>query len=334
MTKYTLEEVLEKFKAAHPSGKYDYKLVNYISNKTKVLIICLIHNLIFQQSPYKHWTKQEGCKPCRSKRDSEKQRKPLAKFIVEANKAHENFYDYGLVEYINEKTHVIIICPKHGQFRMTPDQHLRGEKCKQCAMEESAKKRTKTLEKFIKQATYKHKGFYKYDKVQYLGDKIKVEIECPNHSYFWQSPTHHLQGKGCKKCSDEGKYRKETLCREIFEDFFKKPFTKSRHDWLRNPKTNQNLELDGYNEELKIAFEYNGEQHYMEHRFNDENEDNLEYQQWKDKLKLQKCIEHGVRLITIPYWIKEENLKTYILQHFVPFDLKVGENSVLNVRRI
>ena len=39
-------------------------------------------------------------------------------------------------------------------------------------------------------------------------------------------------------------------------------FSPIRPNFLVDPQTNYKLELDGYNEELNIAFEYNGIQHY------------------------------------------------------------------------
>ena len=46
-----------------------------------------------------------------------------------------------------------------------------------------------------------------------------------------------------------------TSCREILESIYSVPFKPCRPNFLKNPKTGRNLELDGYNEELKIAFE-------------------------------------------------------------------------------
>ena len=42
----------------------------------------------------------------------------------------------------------------------------------------------------------------------------------------------------------------EKICRKYFEYLFNKPFNRIRPSWLSE------LELDGYNEELNIAFEY------------------------------------------------------------------------------
>ena len=58
--------------------------------------------------------------------------------------------------------------------------------------------------------------------------------------------------------------KREEQCRLIFQSIFKrKKFPKVRPTFLRNPKTNRCLELDGYNKKLKLAFEYDGYQHYI-----------------------------------------------------------------------
>ena len=56
----------------------------------------------------------------------------------------------------------------------------------------------------------------------------------------------------------------EEKCRKIFQELFKKEFRSVRPDWLKNPWTYQNLELDGYNPDVitnGLAFEYDGVQH-------------------------------------------------------------------------
>ena len=42
----------------------------------------------------------------------------------------------------------------------------------------------------------------------------------------------------------------EEKCRKIFQELFKKEFKSVRPDWLKNPWTYQNLELDGYNPDI------------------------------------------------------------------------------------
>lgn len=39
-----------------------------------------------------------------------------------------------------------------------------------------------------------------YSRVQYVNAHTKVEIICPDHGSFWQSPTNHIQGKSCPVC--------------------------------------------------------------------------------------------------------------------------------------
>ena len=53
-------------------------------------------------------------------------------FILKANIVHNNKYNYSLVNYINSKSKVIIICPIHGEFEQTPRKHLIGQACSKC----------------------------------------------------------------------------------------------------------------------------------------------------------------------------------------------------------
>lgn len=104
----------------------------------------------------------------------------------------------------------------------------------------------------------------------------------------------------------------EKLCRKIFEELTGVEFISCRPDFLRNPLTGFNLELDGYNQEFKLAFEFQGQQHYQKNIFNPTDKD-LEYQQWKDNLKKELCLKNGIILIEIPYTeFENNNLKFFI----------------------
>lgn len=94
----------------------------------------------------------------------------------------------------------------------------------------------------------------------YLGIDKKHDWIC-NEGHNWNSTPHNvLRGTWCPICS-EYESLSERICRIFFEKIFKAKFPKTKPKWLRNSKGNL-MELDGYNEKLKIAFEYQGRQHY------------------------------------------------------------------------
>jgi hypothetical protein len=80
---------------------------------------------------------------------------------------------------------------------------------------------------------------------------------------------------------------------------FNEKFPKFYPKWLKNPKTDHLLELDGYCDKLKIAFEHNGLQHYKKTNFHSTNK-KFQDLQYRDRLKRQLCKSHGVKLIVIP----------------------------------
>ena len=115
------------------SNRYDYSNVIYVKNKVYVEIICKVEgHKPFPQKPNNHLN-GSGCPLCARIKQSLKQTLTLDEFIERANKKHgEGTYDYSESEYINSKTPLIIICPKHGKFKQTPNTHLRGSGCFKC----------------------------------------------------------------------------------------------------------------------------------------------------------------------------------------------------------
>jgi hypothetical protein len=48
-------------------------------------------------------------------------------------------YDYSESEYIDNKTRVVILCKKHGVFKLLPVSHLHGYGCPACVKEQLSK---------------------------------------------------------------------------------------------------------------------------------------------------------------------------------------------------
>ena len=59
------------------------------------------------------------------------------------------------------------------------------------------------FERFKLKAVKVHKGYYIYDKVDYLDSTKKVCIICPLHGEFWQTPAAHVRGEHCPLCANK-----------------------------------------------------------------------------------------------------------------------------------
>ena len=80
------------------------------------------------------------------KTDNKKER-----FILKVKNIHGDKVDTSKVEYVDSKTKVCLICPKHGEYWQTPAACVRGNKCPKCSNETRGPKRENrmTTEKFI-----------------------------------------------------------------------------------------------------------------------------------------------------------------------------------------
>lgn len=146
---------------------------------------------------------------------------------------------------------------------------------------------------------------------------ITIEVEEPHKRVpKYKRKTNTTKSFSSKKKSTRS--TKEDRCREILERKYNAKFPTKRPNFLKNPKTNRNLELDGYNEDLKIAFEYNGEQHYTFPNTFHKTEEDFQKQVANDKFKAKKCKELGIHLIEIPYTVGVHDLESFINQS-VPY---------------
>ena len=198
------ERFITKAKEKH-GDKYDYSKVEYVDAHTKVCVICPIHGE-FWITPNSHLN-GSGCPECGGNKTL-----TTEEFIEKAKQIHGDKYDYSKVEYVNANTKVCVICPIHGEFLVSPANHLRERGCPKCRSRKNIVSsyeiskpmliRKHTKETFFEKAKKIHGNKYDYSKVNYKDNKTKVCIICPIHGEFWQRPDHHLHGQGCKKCGD------------------------------------------------------------------------------------------------------------------------------------
>ena len=133
-------------------------------------------------------------------------------FIEKAKKVHGDKYDYSLVDYIDSKSKVKIICNIHGVFEQIPNSHLNKKGCSICA---NNIKSTKI--DFIKKSIEIHGDKYNYSLVDYININKKVKIICNTHKTFEQTPYNHLIGQGCPICANNIKSTKIDFIKKSIE---------------------------------------------------------------------------------------------------------------------
>ena len=106
----------------------------------------------------------------------------------------------------------------------------------------------------------------------------------------------------------------EYLSKCALEKHFKKEFKNVRPDWLINPITGRKLEIDCFNEELKIALEYNGVQHYKFPNGISKSKDEFKKQLDRDKFKERICKSRGIKFLIVPYTVKYEDIEKYVIK--------------------
>lgn len=277
----TVEQFIKESRVVH-GNKYDYSKVEYINNSTNVCIVCPKHGE-FWQTPNTH-LQGRGCKKCGREICGEKLKKPDS-FLEKATKKYGNKFSYDKCNYISAYNKVVITCKKHGDFLVTPHDHMKGNGgCPFCKKEKISSLYLSSTEDFIDKSKQIHGARYDYSKVKYNGAHTKVTIICPKHGEFEQTPNAHLNGAGCKKC------KMSHLEAEIFNLLSNNgiPF---KYD-ERSLKCLNGLTLDFYIKEYNLGIECQGIQHFMDYKLYRCGEVIK-----RDNIKRKLCEDNGIKLL-------------------------------------
>ena len=145
-------------------------------------------------------------------------RKTTEQFRNEMRERYGDLYGLELIDYVDSRTKVKIICSKHGIKEARPDRLLEGKGCPECGREKGFKSHIKSLESFLEEARAKYGDYYDYSLIteeNYIDRFHEVRIICPKHGMFKQTPNLHLHG-GCLKCGYESMADKQRTTRKRF----------------------------------------------------------------------------------------------------------------------
>lgn len=253
-----LDRFVEKAKIKH-GDKYDYSKVVYIQGEDKVTIVCPEHGDFVQRRALHLYS--SGCPQCGRKKLKQCQPKTREKFIEDAQNKHEDKYDYSKVVYVRNNMKVEIVCPFHDSFFQKPNDHLTGYECPKCGTEKVSAKIRITSEEFVLRAQVVHSNKYDYSLVENFKDsRSYLQIVCPDHGSFEQTAKNHLGGHGCPNC---GRQFSKAAC-----DWMKRMAEKDdvkihtvldgKEKAIRVPGRKLPYRVDGWCEETKTVYEYNG----------------------------------------------------------------------------
>ena len=207
-------DIIARFKEKH-GDRYDYSKVVYTKMHDKVEIICHKHGSFFQE-PHSH-LRGYGCPKCAIEQRSSKRRDTTETYIEKAKMVHGDRYDYSKVDYRSSQEKICVICRKHGEFYVKPNDHINNKRgCPMCYNEKRGASQKLTKEDFIEKARLIHGDRYDYSKVEYINSRVKVCIVCPEHGEFWQEPTSHLSGRKCPSCAKIDSASKRRMTTEEF----------------------------------------------------------------------------------------------------------------------
>lgn len=186
----TQEEFIKRSTDIH-NNFYDYSVTIFKKVYEDVEIICPVHG-VFSQLARRHLM-GKGCHACGLITIGRMgQQRAAEKFVREASSMPQHAgkgYSYEKTVYVKSKEKVVITCPAHGDFSITPHSHLQGQGCSKCANE----RRTKHTFKSVAESVFYEleNGFTPYKPgVLYIlkcGNVVKIGISNNDPRYRSES---------------------------------------------------------------------------------------------------------------------------------------------------
>jgi endogenous inhibitor of DNA gyrase (YacG/DUF329 family) len=297
--------------------------VNSYDNDDKVKIICPTHGAF-----YMRWIEHlrgYGCSKCNLMLVNNEE------FIKEAKRIYGDKYSYEKTEYTRTRNKVTITCREHGcDFQVWPHDFIKQKyinpPCPVCG------KRVRGQEEFILKAEALYPGQFDYSLVEYINTRIPVKIKCKKCGLISQVIPHLFIGINDEKqficsCSKLGRSKLETVVGDLLAE---NGIVFDREHTFPDLTDTYRLRFDYYIESLNFVIECQGNQHFSPQKIYGREEE-FAYLQKHDKMKIDYCKEHGIRLV---YFMSRRTYREHFkkLQSEIPayYDLNLLKNELKN----
>ena len=145
----------------------------------------------------------------------------------------------------------------------------------------------------------------------YINALSKLEWKCKRGHVWFAKPNDIQSNHWCPYCN--GPSKGEKIFRLIIEKITHKEFPKVRPSWLLSEKGNR-LEIDGFNEENGLGFEYQGKQHFEFDGYIHRTKAKFMETKKHDRIKKRICDEKGYLILYRSYKLKYKDFKDFIIE--------------------
>lgn len=286
----TKEEFIKKSKKRHNDlEKYDFNKTDfsYRDEKGNIILFCREHGE-FSIRP-NHFFEGIGCQKCAGRKKDDE-------VVVNKLKVLHPKLDFSETKYSerDKEGRLKVVCQEHGTKYISYWNLINGEGCYECSLQKAGEKRRLTNEEIIKRAKDMYgENTYIYNNLDTnkRGKNNTVIITCPKHGDFSVNLYNFIYGKSsCPKCHLHKMELKLSLFLERNNIKYERQKT---FDWL---KYKENMYLDFYLPDYKIAIECQGIQHFLPiEKWG--GDDALKVIKERDLKKKTLCESHNVKML-------------------------------------
>ena len=209
---------LEQELTALHKNYYTYHNSVFFAMRDKFLVTCPIHG-DFAIAPAKH-RQGQGCAKCNNTRRTLDRRSTTEEFVAKASIAAPQF-TYTNVVYVSSAIKVLVTCPLHGDFSISPNKLLCGRGCPTCKSTKISNALTRPVDSFVEAINVRYGSLYSVNISTYTNCKKPVQLTCKVHGAFTATPDTLLNkpNTGCPACVKE---RQRILRSSTTEQFIAK----------------------------------------------------------------------------------------------------------------
>lgn len=188
-------------------------------------------------------------------------------------------------EYTNNKKKLEIVCNNGHVFLCCLDKIVnRNHWCPEC------KGGVRLQYQFVREYIENLGGVL--ESKEYVNNCTKLDVRCPECNEVWHPRFNDItHGQWCSNCSRSKEQKKLASILVNILPGLSVLYNYKGFDWLYNSRTHGTQELDIYIPALKLAIEYDGEQHFRLVEFFG-GLDGFRSRQRLDKLKNKKVAQH------------------------------------------